>query len=655
MTAWGVTAPPCLGMLYDYDVMGRTTQRYEYQTSNCSAGHPVQNTYDLMGNILTQTDGQWDTTVYTYNPAARLLTATEYGANGGTDNLLSNAHYDAFGHLVSDTTVYGELESYTYDKRGRQVTSNTTYNGYPVYSFDITSFAPNGNVLAANDSSNGNWTYSYDQFNRLTGSNQNSGAAVYSYVYDRFGNRWQQNGPLSFSATFTGNNPSAPANNNRIDGYTYDAAGNVINDGTHSYTYDAENRLISVDNGNTSTYTYDGEGRRFSKTNSSSINSGGGPPDPTGTNEFVYDAQGRLVHTENSIGNGWRTEVWAGSRHLATYFGPDPVLHHTDWLGTERDYDFPNSNAPQYPWNTNFTSLPFGDDSPGVDAGLNSLLFTGQYHDFETDLDYFGARYYASAQGRFTSPDDGDGPDSPGSPQSLDLYGYVENNPTNAVDPDGHDCVFTQGNYAYVRTGDCSGISNGTYVPGTVDPHSGSYDPNTHTLSVNYTPYGNGPNDPKGLAIVANVYPTHPGLSESEKFASRMAIGADNVNAFAVQVGLQVGGEIIGRVGVAGIQAFRAAREVTAAAEAAVDFQNVSSKISRQMLSRGWTKQAIVDTIKEAQEGGTAYPALNKATGGAATEYVSQSTGKFVVIDNATKKIIQVSGPGFKPNYMAKP
>lgn len=32
-------------------------------------------------------------------------------------------------------------------------------------------------------------------------------------------------------------------------------------------------------------------------------------------------------------------------------------------------------------------------------------LFTGKERDAETGLDYFGARYMAAAQGRFTSPD----------------------------------------------------------------------------------------------------------------------------------------------------------------------------------------------------------------------------------------------------------
>ena len=60
---------------------------------------------------------------------------------------------------------------------------------------------------------------------------------------------------------------------------------------------------------------------------------------------------------------------------------------------------------------------------------------------------------------------------------------------------------------------------------------------------------------------------------------------------------------------------------------------------------RGWTTQDIVDTVAN----GKAYNVINKATGGPATEYVSAS-GRFVVVDNTTKQVIQVSGPGFLPN-----
>jgi RHS repeat-associated protein len=262
----------------------------------------------------------------------------------------------------------------------------------------------------------------------------------------RFGNRWQQNGPHTFTATFTGNNPSSPANNNRVDGFTYDAAGNLLNDGVHTYLYDSENRLIKVDAGATAIYTYDGEGHRASKDDTGTVNSGGNTPDPSGTTEFVYDNQGHLVHTEApNSDTGWRGEVFAGNRHLATYSG-GLVFDHADWLGTERNRDSPNPNNTQLPSNQNLTSLPFGDwldNSLGLTSETTPLNFTGQYHDFESNLDFFGARYYASTTGRFISPDWSASVESVpyadfGNPQSLNLYSYVKDNPTTFEDPDGH-------------------------------------------------------------------------------------------------------------------------------------------------------------------------------------------------------------------------
>jgi len=77
----------------------------------------------------------------------------------------------------------------------------------------------------------------------------------------------------------------------------------------------------------------------------------------------------------------------------------------------------------------------------------------------ETGLDYFGARYYSSSQGRFTSPDEfkggglldpftGQSAETIGplpyadisDPQTLNKYAYVRNNPLRYVDPDGH-CI----------------------------------------------------------------------------------------------------------------------------------------------------------------------------------------------------------------------
>ena len=73
--------------------------------------------------------------------------------------------------------------------------------------------------------------------------------------------------------------------------------------------------------------------------------------------------------------------------------------------------------------------------------------FTGKERDAESGLDMFGARYYASTLGRFVTPDWAAKPTAVpyahyGNPQSLNLYGYVENNPTTFGDPDGHEIIY---------------------------------------------------------------------------------------------------------------------------------------------------------------------------------------------------------------------
>jgi len=63
--------------------------------------------------------------------------------------------------------------------------------------------------------------------------------------------------------------------------------------------------------------------------------------------------------------------------------------------------------------------------------------FTSKERDAETGLDFFGARYMSSAQGRFTSPDDFLKDSDVRDPQSWNKYAYVRNNPLKLVDPKG--------------------------------------------------------------------------------------------------------------------------------------------------------------------------------------------------------------------------
>ena len=66
--------------------------------------------------------------------------------------------------------------------------------------------------------------------------------------------------------------------------------------------------------------------------------------------------------------------------------------------------------------------------------------------DSETGLFNFGARYYAPTSGRWTLPDWSAVPIAVpyadlDSPQTLNLYTYVGNNPITHTDVDGHDAA----------------------------------------------------------------------------------------------------------------------------------------------------------------------------------------------------------------------
>jgi RHS repeat-associated protein len=428
--------------LSSYDVMGRIVEQVQ-QTPQTSQRYVLPYAYDLMGNMTSASDGYFQTYGYTYNGAARLTGMTT--TNGTPTTLLSTAKYNAAGQLTSDSLGDGEIETFAFDKRLRPTSALSTYNAATTYSYGITQYAPNSDILASTDFVNGTWNYSYDAFNRLTCSNlpsngtcasPTSGTPTFSYTYDRYGNRLNQTGPITFDATFTGNN-------NRLDGYSYDSAGNLLSDKTSTYTYDAENRLIKVVNSNgTATYTYDANGRRVHRTGYTATTCTSG-----GVMDYIYDLSGRWILQVNNGGTACGWEVYAGGRHLGSNRG-GMTFSHSDWLGTERvriNSVYVNNPATY----ERCSSLPFGDGlsctPAGTDPGpyTSPLHFTGKERDSESGLDNFGARYDASSMGRFMSPDWSEGPDTVpyadfGNPQTTNLYTYAGNNPTTFNDPNGH-------------------------------------------------------------------------------------------------------------------------------------------------------------------------------------------------------------------------
>lgn len=136
----------------------------------------------------------------------------------------------------------------------------------------------------------------------------------------------------------------------------------------------------------------------------------------------------------------------------------------TDQLGTPRmvfDQGGSLANVKRHDY------LPFGEEltnqglrTPAKGYGAIDGIrqkFTSQERDDETQLDYFGSRYYASLHGRFTSADEFGG--IVFSPQTLNRYAYAGNNPLRFKDPTGHAAQDTH------QTQDPQGRPAGTAPP----------------------------------------------------------------------------------------------------------------------------------------------------------------------------------------------
>jgi RHS repeat-associated protein len=212
------------------------------------------------------------------------------------------------------------------------------------------------------------------------------------------------------------------------------------------YTYDAEGRVCAL-NGPQGMigYQYDADGNRVGKGTVTTIatcdiTANGYQP----MTDFLLDQSGGQM-TEMAVSNTsagttytWtHSNVTAGGALIASFDTTGYGLHFylTDALGSRRVQTDPAGIPEQ-----TCQSLPFGDQlyCTGSPAFPTEHHFTGKERDAESGLDYFGARYYASSMGRWSSPDpSGLVFADPSDPQSLNLYAYVGNHALSYVDPYG--------------------------------------------------------------------------------------------------------------------------------------------------------------------------------------------------------------------------
>lgn len=452
---------------YSYDPMGRVMTYTQCSgkadgtpdTTNCASSEA---SYDFIGDLTSISAPDGLTISYTYDVAGWVQTAKD---NNGFI-YASSVSYAPNGSVASIVTPNF---SYNYAYNNRFQPTNVSI-GSAVQSlldndYSYNPGSDNGDVTSVHN--NNGWLtrsvgYGYDAVNRLisaqsasanctpsgTTSCPASGAAwADSYSYDDWGNLTAktitgQSGE-NLSATVGANNQISSYVNQAGTTLTphYDAAGNIINDGVTSYTFDAWNRITAE---GSNTYVYGPSGERWSKSAGSNVPA------------YFYGPSGQVV--EDEIG-GWHTYVYLGGMRLAEveYNGVSPynvsgwnIIHYylADPLGTTQDLVDKDGktvlDAQAF--------YPFGGVIPGVGSAssTNRFKFTGQERDPESGLDYFGARYYNSTLGRWMSADWSAAPAAipyahAGDPQTYNLYSYVRGNPTSLVDGDGHGFVGLSG------------------------------------------------------------------------------------------------------------------------------------------------------------------------------------------------------------------
>ncbi len=450
---------------YVYDELGQVT------TTKDRAGNEFRYTYDALGNLLSKVypDGSADR--FTYDALNRMLSAIN---NDATVNFT----YDAADRLLSET-LNGKVTTYTYDvaackrtltypsgmhvveqlnvrdyitsilQNGEEVV-NMSYNAAgqktsQTYANGITTtydYNPNGwqneinagngtmhlqmtydaigNITERKDVLNSARTesYGYDVIGQLTSFKRGT-TVENSYQFDPLGNRLKtiENG---VTTTYRSNNVNAYTAITGGLSFTpqYDDNGNLLNDNKHTYAYDFNNKLITVD-GTNGNYKYDALGRRIAK----------------GSTEYYYvgDQMVEEVTAGNATSYLYGNEI---DETLQMKRGSAIYYYHTNHLGsTIALTDAAGSVVERIEYDA-YGQPTFFDATGNVlaqSAVGNNIMFTRREYDVEGDMYFYRTRSMHPAIGRFMQHDplmyvDG-----------LNDFSYVNNMPIDFSDPLGED------------------------------------------------------------------------------------------------------------------------------------------------------------------------------------------------------------------------
>ena len=286
-----------LTTLYAYDGMGSVTGEIdEIDVGGCgefgvAAEEMISNsggvqilreqnwTYDAFGNVATYTDGNNNTTSYTYDDLDQQVSQSLTVS----DQVRETADtYDAYGRILTSTDAEGLVTSYSYGDATDTVTE-TQPGGITT----VTAYNSEGQITSVTDAQGNVTSYTYDADGRLAKTTNPDGSTV--------ANQYDADGHLVQTTDADGN----------VTAYTYDAAGHMLSKIVDPNGLDLQ-----------TTYTYDGRGLMTSDT------------DPTGVvTDYGYDGNGNVSYVDRNPNSN-------GSASLSTdytYNDLNEVVSSTVW------------------------------------------------------------------------------------------------------------------------------------------------------------------------------------------------------------------------------------------------------------------------------------------------------------------------------------